>query len=72
LKSQAGHLEGACGIASVIKAVLMLERGIIPPQGNFEKLNPKIPFTKWNFKVLLMRLNRREHRLNEMSIGSHK
>ncbi|KAF2107008.1 phenolpthiocerol synthesis polyketide synthase ppsA [Lophiotrema nucula] len=44
LKSNIGHLEGASGIASIIKTVMVLEKGIIPPNANFEKVNPKIPF----------------------------
>ncbi|RYP11616.1 hypothetical protein DL765_007664 [Monosporascus sp. GIB2] len=42
IKSNIGHLEGASGLAGVIKAVLVLEKGIIPPNANFEELNPKI------------------------------
>ncbi|OTA67063.1 putative polyketide synthase [Hypoxylon sp. EC38] len=41
-KSNIGHLEGASGIASIVKAVLVLEKGVIPPNANFEKPNPKI------------------------------
>ncbi|KAI1411801.1 putative polyketide synthase [Hypoxylon sp. FL1857] len=41
-KSNIGHLEGASGIASIVKAVLALEKGVIPPNANFEKLNPQI------------------------------
>ncbi|KXL46852.1 MAG: hypothetical protein FE78DRAFT_30538 [Acidomyces sp. 'richmondensis'] len=48
LKSGTGHLEGAAGAASVIKSVLILENGIIPPNVNFEKINPKIPAKRWN------------------------
>lgn len=42
VKSNIGHLEGASSIASIVKTVLALEKGIIPPNANFEKLNPKI------------------------------
>ncbi|KAJ5180539.1 polyketide synthase [Penicillium capsulatum] len=42
MKSNIGHLEGASGIAGVIKAMLVLERAVIPPNTNFEKLNPMI------------------------------
>lgn len=37
-----GHLGGASGIAGVIKAILAVEKGIIPPNTNFERLNPQI------------------------------
>ncbi|CAK1359017.1 unnamed protein product [Cercospora beticola] len=42
IKSNFGHSEGASGILSVIKCVLMLERSVILPNANFEKLNPDI------------------------------
>ncbi|KAJ5526486.1 polyketide synthase [Penicillium frequentans] len=42
IKSNVGHLEGASGLAGLIKAVLVLEKGIIPPNANFQKVNPKI------------------------------
>lgn len=51
VKSNIGHLEGASGIVSVIKAALMLERGFILPNCNFEKANEEIPLDKWNMKV---------------------
>jgi acyl transferase domain-containing protein len=51
VKSNIGHLEGASGLAGVIKAVLVLEKGIIPPNANFEKLNPKIDAHNWGLKV---------------------
>jgi 3-oxoacyl-(acyl-carrier-protein) synthase len=35
----------------VIKAVLVLENGIIPPNANFEKLNPKIDADYLRLKV---------------------
>ncbi|KAK7733693.1 putative PKS/NRPS-like protein biosynthetic cluster [Cytospora paraplurivora] len=48
LKGNLGHLEGAAGIAGLIKAVHVLESGLIPPNLNFERLNPKIPADEWN------------------------
>jgi acyl transferase domain-containing protein len=52
VKSNIGHLEGASGIAGVIKALLVLEKGIIPPNANFEKLNPKIDMEFLRIKVI--------------------
>ncbi|KAK5651402.1 hypothetical protein OQA88_12490 [Cercophora sp. LCS_1] len=51
VKSNIGHLEGASGIAGVIKAALMLERGFILPNYDFKQPNPKIPWKEWNMKV---------------------
>ncbi|RFU75979.1 polyketide synthase [Trichoderma arundinaceum] len=51
VKTNVGHLEGAAGIAGLIKGVLALERGRIPPNINFIKGNPKIDFENWKVKV---------------------
>jgi acyl transferase domain-containing protein/acyl carrier protein/SAM-dependent methyltransferase len=42
VKGNIGHTEGASGVASLIKTVLMLQRGMIPMQANHATLNPKI------------------------------
>lgn len=42
LKANVGHLEGAAGIAGLIKATLAVQRGAIPPQVHFQRLNPHI------------------------------
>ncbi len=36
VKTNLGHLESASGLAAVIKTVLALENGLIPPHLNFE------------------------------------
>ncbi len=51
LKSNIGHLEGASGVAGLIKAILVLERALIPPNTNFETLNPKIDAHHLNLEV---------------------
>ncbi|KAI3536794.1 KR domain-containing protein [Colletotrichum abscissum] len=42
VKSNIGHLEGASGLAGLLKTVFSLERAIIPPIADFEKVNPAI------------------------------
>ncbi|ATY60317.1 Beta-ketoacyl synthase [Cordyceps militaris] len=51
VKPNIGHLEGAAGVAGLIKAVLMLERERIPPHVNFETPNPDIDFKEWKVQV---------------------
>ncbi|KAF2179436.1 hypothetical protein K469DRAFT_596142 [Zopfia rhizophila CBS 207.26] len=53
LKSNIGHLEGASGVAALIKAIMVLENGIIPPNTNFERPNPKIDADSLNIKFPL-------------------
>jgi hypothetical protein len=40
-------------IIRIIKSVLVLENGLIPPNVNFEKVNPKIPAAKWRLQFPL-------------------
>lgn len=51
IKTNIGHLEGASGLAGVVKAVLCLEKGQIPPNMNFEKPNERLDLEAWNIKV---------------------
>jgi acyl transferase domain-containing protein len=51
IKPNIGHLEGAAGVAGLIKSVLMLERGKIPPNINFEVGNSDVEFEAWGVEV---------------------
>lgn len=51
VKSNIGHTEAASGLAGLIKAVLAMEKGQIPPSINYEKPNPKIKLDEWGLKV---------------------
>ncbi|HKT84232.1 MAG TPA: beta-ketoacyl synthase N-terminal-like domain-containing protein, partial [Solirubrobacterales bacterium] len=50
-KTNVGHLEGAGGIAGLIKAALALDRGRIPASLNFERPNPAIPLDRLGLRV---------------------
>ncbi len=42
IKANIGHLEGGAGIAGLIKSVLVLRHGYLPPVANLEQLNPHL------------------------------
>ena len=50
VKTNIGHLEGSAGIAGLIKAIMVLEKGIIPPNMGFQTPNLKIPVHDWHLK----------------------
>ncbi|KAL6789095.1 fatty acid synthase S-acetyltransferase [Trichoderma sp. SZMC 28012] len=50
IKSNIGHLEGSSGLAGLIKTIMVLETGNIPPNIWMEKVNPKIPAKQWKLK----------------------
>ncbi|SIM62595.1 type I polyketide synthase [Micromonospora cremea] len=51
VKSNIGHLSQPSGIVSVIKTVLAMEHGLIPPTINFETPNPAVEFADTPFYV---------------------
>ena len=51
IKANIGHTESAAGLTGLIKAVLMLENNMIPPQVNFEKANPDIDLDNLKLRI---------------------
>ncbi|KAL4953212.1 hypothetical protein BDW69DRAFT_165916 [Aspergillus filifer] len=48
IKTVIGHTEGTAGLAGVLKAMLAIRHGFIPPNMHFKELNPKVaPFARW-------------------------
>ncbi len=52
VKTNIGHLEAASGIAGLIKTVLSLQEGEIPPHLHFRKPNPHIEWEKLPVEVV--------------------
>ncbi|KAI0197537.1 polyketide synthase PksD [Astrocystis sublimbata] len=51
IKANIGHLEGCSGLAGIVKCIMVLERGIIPPNALTEKVNPKINAASYNIQI---------------------
>lgn len=51
VKTNIGHLEPASGLAGVLKALLALNHGLLPPSLHFGSPNPHIPFDRLNLSV---------------------
>ncbi|MFP2911889.1 type I polyketide synthase [Pyxidicoccus sp. 3LFB2] len=51
VKANLGHLESAAGVAGLIKAVLVLEHGELPPLAHFQEPNPGCDFPSTPFFV---------------------
>ncbi len=52
IKTNVGHMDTAAGTAGLIKAVLAVERGEIPPSLNFERPNPALGLAETPFYVV--------------------
>lgn len=51
VKANVGHLNTVAGVAGLIKTVLALKHGYMPPSLNFSQPNPKIDFANSPFRV---------------------
>ncbi|WP_218813587.1 polyketide synthase [Rickettsiella endosymbiont of Dermanyssus gallinae] len=51
VKSNIGHLEGAAGIAGIIKVILMMQKDVIPASINYNAENPLLELTGSNIRV---------------------
>lgn len=51
VKGNIGHLDAAAGLAGLLKAVLALERGVIPPTANFGAPSPRLALERTPFVI---------------------
>ncbi|KAI1410735.1 hypothetical protein F5Y13DRAFT_201943 [Hypoxylon sp. FL1857] len=51
IKANIGHLGASSGLAGIVKSVMILEKGIIPPNALFEKINPNIDVVHYKVKI---------------------
>ncbi|KAA8652757.1 type I polyketide synthase [Aspergillus tanneri] len=56
VKTNIGHLESCASLAGLIKTVLMLEKGVIVPNYDFQIPHPEIHFDEWHMKVVSERI----------------
>jgi 6-methylsalicylic acid synthase len=54
VKANVGHLEAGAGVIGFIKAAMALQRALIPPQANVQKLNHKIDWKNAGIDVALV------------------
>lgn len=52
VKANISHLEAAGGVSGLIKTVLSLRHGVIPPQLHFEEPSPHIPWKRMPIKIV--------------------
>ncbi|KAI0147452.1 putative polyketide synthase [Xylariaceae sp. FL1272] len=70
VKANIGHLESAAGIAGLIKTILVLERGVIPPIANLEDINENIDWEYFKIQFPSASLAWPNSKLRRASINS--
>jgi len=53
IKPNVGHLEAGAGVMGFIKAVMAIDKGIIPPQANLETPNKKVDWNETGLKLAI-------------------
>ncbi|KAI1084518.1 acyl transferase domain-containing protein [Whalleya microplaca] len=71
VKSNLGHLEGCSGLAGIIKSVLILEKGVIPGNALFKKINPSINADSYNLAVAAENTIWPTHGQRRVSVSSY-
>jgi phthiocerol/phenolphthiocerol synthesis type-I polyketide synthase C len=61
VKTNIGHLEAAAGIAGLIKVILSLQKGEIPPHLHLKKVNRHIPLEKFSLNVSTQKVSWPSH-----------
>ena len=51
IKTNIGHLEASAGLAGLVKAALVAQRGVVPPNLHFVTPNPNIRWDEWHLRV---------------------
>ncbi|KAM5481210.1 6-methylsalicylic acid synthase [Microsporum canis] len=52
IKPNIGHLEAGAGVMGLIKAILIIQKGVLPPQANLKTPNKKIKWDDSGLKVV--------------------
>ncbi|KAL4863120.1 hypothetical protein BDV12DRAFT_202392 [Aspergillus spectabilis] len=71
VKANIGHAEGASGVAGVLKVLMMLKHGQIPPQANFASLNPAIPSQESDQMLIATRLQQWDNRFRAACVNNY-
>lgn len=71
-KSNVGHTESVAGLVGLIKAVLILEKKMIPPNATFMKPNPDIPLEAWGMEVGFYTFTKLQAETNAFCVGAQE
>ncbi|KAK2761661.1 Type I Iterative PKS [Arachnomyces sp. PD_36] len=70
VKANVAHTESVAGLVGLIKAVLMLEKKMIPPNATFTKPSSIIPLEIWGMEVPKTMLKWPENAIHRASVNS--